>query len=190
MQDILEVIREVPYWEWALLAYIILIGMRACNNYVIALWKALTLPVGFLALAIIVFWKEETTWMVKTFIPIYIVLGMFIGYIMTRHIQIHVDKEKNLIAVPGTWIVLILSIMVFVLRYLFLILFNVDPAIKHKFFLQALHFYIPFTVAGIFSGRFIVLVKKFQEAEHVELKESLPFHFLHRKKRHDENPHQ
>ncbi len=118
MQFAIEAVIRTPVWVWALLAFLLFIGIRGLRPTVASFGRLLILPAVFLV------WGLSGFATSYGFRPIGIavwlaalVVGAGIGWLVARSIEIHADKERGFIRLPGTTVNLVLILIIFATKY-------------------------------------------------------------------------
>lgn len=174
MDAILTALTHTPTWVYVLFALLIWIGIKASKPRVMPLKKLLILPAIFIymsthtlltSFAIHLF--DVSIWMGA------ILLGMIIGWfeIFRNHARIRVDKQQNLIQVPGSWMTLALIIIIFASKYYFSYELDVDPALADQTWFEYSMLSVSGICTGILIGRALCYLYKYQNSSHTALSE-------------------
>ena len=111
----IEIISGTPTYVWILLGYLLVGGWKSRKTHVIS-WKLLLfMP------AIMFAWSIYATALhggaALCLWAISITIGVWLGSLTVRSIDLRFDKQKKLIEIAGGWTPLILSVTIFSLRY-------------------------------------------------------------------------
>src|SRR5579883_3586580 len=116
-KNMIQIISHTPVYVWILLVYLLRGGWKARQTYTIS-WKTLCImPLVMLVWSIysvLVRYGEIVPiclWAMST------ALGIRLGSLMIRSIDLKFDKQQHLVKVSGNWTPLLLSGIIFSLRY-------------------------------------------------------------------------
>lgn len=171
MTTILQMLTGTPWWVYLLLAYLIIIGVKASKTRIVPLKKLLIVPVLFILLSIhTLLTSFEITafslasWLVATLI------GISLGWFFIYRLNLAVDKPHLLIQTPGTWSTLLIIIIIFMTKYYFAYELAIAPQlIKNDIFEFSL-LAISGVCSGFFVGRLICYLYRLQTNSSVNLK--------------------
>src|SRR3990167_5328578 len=111
---------QTPWWVYVLFIFLVQRGLVASKPQVISIIKLTILPIVFIALSVhtlmTAFHVNATVivaWLVS------VILGSVIGWFLIRNHEFKVDRKNLLIRLPGSWITLILILIIFVSKYYF-----------------------------------------------------------------------
>jgi len=140
---ILQIITRTPIWVWAILVYLLYVGIRALKPRIVTIEKLIFLPLALIALKFRVFLSPDA-W-------IYVVglsAGLFAGFLKVRNSPVKILKDIKSIQIPGSFSLIVILLGIFVMRYFFGYLQATDPV--------AYLIYIDWELAlsGILSGYF------------------------------------
>jgi hypothetical protein len=175
MQTFLEALKGTPWWAFALFAYLLVVGIRSSKTSAISLKRLSILPIlfifgslyGLIALNGLCLIKIGM-WMLA------VLLGVGLGWFLTFRIAVKVDRTAGLIHVPGSWLTLILILLIFATKYFagyavlhhytyfYGYLFQTSPAAQESFYLTAIDPVVGGCIGGIFAGRFFCLLNRYR----------------------------
>lgn len=160
----MQIFTRPPLWVWALLSYLIFIGIKAFKPSVVSLKKIFILPIVFLFFSIQrlvgnINFLTSLIWLLTIF------FGVCLSLVVFNKTQIVADKKNNLLKLPGTYSTLILILISFAIKFYFGFQIGKDPSV-----LKDTSFFYRYIMAttisfGIFLGRTFVYFYKFQKAE-------------------------
>jgi hypothetical protein len=164
---VLAVLKGTPVWVWALLVYLIYRGLKALRTSVTSLSKLAVIPTIF------VIWGTYTAfggspaslavWLVS------FVLGTAAGYLRTAAAPVRVDRERQLIELPGGPMTLIIILVMFGVQYTLNVTAALDPKVREAIWFMLVSVGCSGGAGGLFLGRFLGLYRKLQSAPHSEL---------------------
>jgi hypothetical protein len=93
-----------------------------------------------------------------------LVVGAGIGLVLARTIEIHADKERGLIRLPGTAVNLALILIIFATKYTLGVLAGMRPSITSELLYMATDVGVSGLLTGMFTGRLYGLWRKYQAA--------------------------
>lgn len=152
-----QTILHTPWWVFLLLAYLIFIGLKARKTSTVSIYKLAILPAVFLIMSIesmISHFKIETlsvsTWMIS------IIIGSAIGILLVYKSKIKVDRNNKLLELPGSWMTLILILIIFVAKYYCGYALSQDPGSAINTNTEILVLALSGICTGTFVGRMII----------------------------------
>jgi hypothetical protein len=167
---VLAVLKGTPVWVWALLVYLIYRGLKALRTSVTSLSKLAVIPTIFVIWGI---WGTYTAfggspaslavWLVS------FVLGTAAGYLRTAAAPVRVDRERQLIELPGGPMTLIIILVMFGVQYTLNVTAALDPKVREAIWFMLVSVGCSGGAGGLFLGRFLGLYRKLQSAPHSEL---------------------
>ena len=170
MEALISALKGTPWWVYVLFFYLLFIGIKALKPHVFSLKKIFILPLIFAVWSI---WQLIAKY--QSFFDIVIwATFIFIGYIagwgLTQHLKIRADKKKLLIAVPGSYLTLILILVIFGTRYFFGYYYATHQETGPMIHMANL--IAKGLITGMFVGRAAAMLKKFAKAIHKKLKKN------------------
>ncbi|MGZ3690732.1 MAG: hypothetical protein ACXVAX_04475 [Pseudobdellovibrio sp.] len=109
---IIGIARGTPIWVWAILAYLIYIGLQALKPRMITLQRLIIMPLILIAAKFRMF-SEPNAWIYFAF---FIASGL-VGYFVVRKADLKIYKNKKMILTPGSPLILLILVSIFVTRY-------------------------------------------------------------------------
>jgi hypothetical protein len=163
LEAFIEILEETPWWVYIIFAYLLIVGFKASHRRRIPFGQVFFLPA---LLALWSFYGLTQRWQGNWFDAGYWIIalscGAFLGWWLIRHWHVHVDREHHTITLPGTWMTLILALLIFAIRYSFGFYYATHPKIPHPVFIADL--LVSGIITGIFIGRALNLWNRYQNA--------------------------
>jgi hypothetical protein len=158
----IDLLKETPWWVYALFILLVAIALRATQRRTLTLKQLFVVP-GILTLWNL-FWLDErihNRLSLFLYWAIGVIAGSFFGWLMVRSWKIHAEKLKKRIFLPPTWSTLILVLAIFSVRYFFGFNYLKHPESAAKLFLaDSLSSGV---ITGIFIGRAAKIFQKYQK---------------------------
>lgn len=144
MNEFLQIIKGTPLYVWAILVYLLFVGIKSMKTRVVYLPKLFVIPLILLAI------KYKTLLSIDALVFCLVILvGSAISFFMHFMYKIRVIKREGSIEVPGSYGTLIILFSFFIVKYYFGYLKSAD----HDLFLK--YALIENIISGLFSGYFI-----------------------------------
>lgn len=128
MNAIWETLTHTPWWVYLLLIYLLKIGIDATKAKVVPLKKLIILPAIFLILSLnnLITGVRHDVITLGTYL-ISLLFGAWVGWLLVRKLALQFDKKKGLIRLPGSWVTLVLIVIIFSTKYYFGYTLASDP---------------------------------------------------------------
>lgn len=171
IETIWQILIHTPWWVYLLFAYLIFIGVKASKTRAVPFLKLLVAPVIFTWMSVDTLTGDVglSGYAVSIWV-ITILLGTFLGWLQLYWMKVQTDRQHLLVKMPGSWITLILVLVIFFSKYYFGYSSAVDPALLHNgvyvFFMLA----ISGVCTGLFIGRVVRIIQLLLIAPQVSLK--------------------
>jgi predicted small secreted protein len=152
MENILPILKNTPWWVYVLLVYLIIMGLKATRARTIPMWKLFILPLIFTTMSVHTLMASFTinAFSLVTWIGA-ISIGVFFGWLQMQRIKLEINREKHEVTLGGSWITLVLVLLIFATKYYFGYQMGMDPTLEYQ-----THFeFIVLAVSGIITGFFI-----------------------------------
>ncbi|MQR00323.1 DUF6622 family protein [Glaciimonas soli] len=113
------ILHGTPLWVWGILALLVSRGLAATNPNTVTTMRLLLLPLAFsLWTAYSLSHMTEITLPMLTALTSGLLLGATVGWRLYAGMEgFHYDRENQLIHRPGTWLMLIVSLFSFLLKF-------------------------------------------------------------------------
>ena len=160
----------MPQWTYTLYIILFILAFMRCFKSNIHILRILVFPMIF---AILAWWNFNfASDMYKHGLWIWLVgglIGFTKGLIFTKKLGLRVDKKRWRVEMPGSWFMLLLSVLLFVIEYAIYYTEHANiPALRAKVFLMTAILISGWT-AGMVIGRHINYLYKFFKAGHTDL---------------------
>lgn len=160
VEGFFRILQGAPWWVYIALAYVVYIGFRSSRARVMPVFTAF--PIPFLAMTWSLFRVYSLRALGAEFIVAFVVsvvAGMILGYNFLYEKPTAIDKKQHLMFMPGTYVVLILLLCVFSIKFYFGYLNAVDPVYANS--LASVQVCMIAGISGIFAGRLARIVNLF-----------------------------
>lgn len=172
MEFIWQTLINTPWWVYALLVYLIIIGIKSSKTQVISLKKLFIIPVLFTVLSIhTLLTSVKTDFFTISCWAIAMIIGIILGWLQIYRYQIKIDKTKQLVQVPGNWTTLIIILLIFASKYYFGYELAVDPQMLTQTWFEVSLLAVTGICAGLFVGRLSCYIYRMQTQPSVDLTE-------------------
>lgn len=150
--DIIDALKETPWWVYLLLAYLISRGVLALKTRTISIYKIFILPTVFFiwGLSSLVGKLHNTQFIILWVSGLF--LGCVIGWLMYCRSRIQIDKEHGLVTFPGSSLTLILVLTIFAVKYFFGYIQETNALTEYSCLLTAINALTSGIITGIFMG--------------------------------------
>lgn len=177
METFIQALKGTPWWVYLIFFYLLYVGKNSMKSRVISLKKMFIFPVLLLVWGLYSIIHKFSGFADVLYWIISLTFGCIVGWKLTLRFRVRADKKKHLIKLPGTKMILILSIAIFAVKYCFGYYYathtQISPFVRFAD-IVAIGF-----ITGLFIGRVACYLVKFGKARHEKLKESkgwsLPF---------------
>ncbi len=169
-ETIWQIIIHTPWWVYLLFAYLIFIGIKASKSRVTPFLKLLIAPIIFSWMSIDTLVGDVgSSSYANSIWAIAILIGVFFGWLQLRLLKIQTDRKRLLIKMPGSWITLILILIIFFSKYYFGYSSAVQPSLLENTGYVFIMLAISGVCTGLFIGRVIRLVQLLLFAPQISL---------------------
>ena len=141
--SLIKIFSGVPIWVWAILAYLIYVGLQALKPRLIGLQRLIVMPLILIAAKFRMF-SEPKAWIYFAFF----IGSALIGFLVIRKADIKIYKDRKKILTPGSPLILLILISIFFTRFYAGYLQATNP--------EAFLRYLPIDlgISGLLSGYF------------------------------------
>ncbi|HAG61693.1 MAG TPA: hypothetical protein DCL40_02195 [Coxiellaceae bacterium] len=161
---------NTPWWVYALLAYCIIVGIKAARGGVVPYFKVIIIPIVFAYLSLdSLFSHFSLNSFVLAVFCSSLVLGFLCGILQAYKQNIVADRSRLLIKIPGTWSTLIIILIIFFTKYYFGYETAVDPKLLENTHFEFAMLFVSGVTAGLFIGRFVYYTRRLFYGPSVEL---------------------
>lgn len=174
MEAVWTALTNTPTWVYLLFAFLIWVGIKASKTRVLPIKKLLILPAIFIYMSTHTLLTSFAIHLIDVSIfAATISLGILIGWfeIYRNRAQIKVDKQQHLIQLPGSWMTLVLIIIIFASKYYFGYEMDVDPELLDQRWFEYSMLSASGICTGILIGRALCYFYKYQNSSHTTLSE-------------------
>lgn len=159
---IVEFIMNTPWWVFAIFVYVLFVGIRALSPRKIDNpAPLLILPLilsGFSLMGLVRNYGFSTY--ALNYLLLSTLVGLIIGYSYAFKSGIVVDKELKYIIIPGSFITLILMLLIFSKKYFLGYKYAIDQALKDNVYYMLFDIITSGLFLGILVGRSVYYAKK------------------------------
>ena len=122
----LEIIVHTPLWVWAVLAYLIFVGIKSSRDHEVAGARVFIVPAIITLLALSHVFADEVTAIKQVALALGLVLGVLVGYWRHRSSGARVIAPGRLF-LKGSWGNMIVLMTIFAIRYVSNVMAEVAP---------------------------------------------------------------
>lgn len=176
-----DAISGTPWWVWVLFAYIIVIGLKAKNARVVPLYKLLIVPLLFVSLTLHTLTEVPMTEVNILGFIAPTLLGLGLGFWQIWRLHLKVDKKRKLLHIPGSWVTLVLVLVIFSSKYYFEYTETINPLIVEQVSFVVAMLVISGLCTGIFIGRAVCYLYRFRTMMHEPLEKPSRIHNLRKR---------
>ena len=169
METIWSAALGTPWWVYALLFYLIFIGLKASKPHVVSLPQLFILPLIFSALSLSSLTELHLSMVSIGSWGITLVMGILLGWTLIKRLNLRVDKEQRVMELPGTWSPLLIILTIFASKYYIGYQLNVNPALLENGAFLVGTMGISGFCLGLLLGRLLCFINRFRIEEHVHL---------------------
>ncbi len=162
--NILDILRDTPWWVYVLFIYLIHVGIKALRPQAVSLQRLMMIPVIFLAWSLYSLNKRYNIFISTPIVGFFLsvlALGVVIGW-SAFYRGIKVNKSTQLVYLPGSIYPLLLYMAFFILKYCIGFTYALWPHMQANMFFWMTDIISSALISGIFGGRFLRIVQKYQ----------------------------
>ncbi len=161
-----QFIINTPWWVFILLGFLIWMGIKASRPRTVKLSKLFMLPIFFTIAGIT---NIVTVFQVSFIHLFWWVLGImvvsFLAYLRAKHLSIQVNRAQHTLIIPGTYITLVMIIIIFTSKYYFAAMLGWKPELAHSAQFAAIDLFISGCVTGWFIGNLVGLLQHYKKEQ-------------------------
>jgi hypothetical protein len=166
MEYFLEVFHNTPFWVYLIFPICIFLGIRSRKPRTVPFVRVLIPPFLFIGWSFGYMAEKYGV----TLLPLRVwflamVIGTWIGWVAHLSTRVRIDRKKKRITLPGTWSVLILSVLLYLSKYSFGYYHAIAEEAENRLLVFGSDLFISGTISGIFLGKFFCFLKKIYEEE-------------------------
>lgn len=171
MDAIWQALKNTPWWVFFLFFYLMKVGLDATKTTVVSLKKLFILPIVFLVVSIntLVTSVQVNALTLGTYL-FSLFCGVVGGWILVKNFNLQFDKRRGLVKLPGSWITLILILVIFLAKYYFGYSLATDPTKAEDTIFEISMLSVSGACTGLFLGRLSNYLYKRRLASHQDLK--------------------
>jgi len=128
-----SVIANTPGWVYILFIFLVYRGVKAFKPRIVRLIKIFILPFLFLLMSLHMSSNVPVGNFLQFVVGILALLvGAGIGWVDILRFPIKVDRQHQLLEIPGTWSILIIVLVVFFANYYFQYMLHAQPIVAQQ----------------------------------------------------------
>ena len=162
MRPVVQIVAGTPPWVWALLALLVNLGIRALRPTTGPLWRIAILPTVFLVWGLYGL-AASNGLSAQRAVPWLVALAV------AALRPIRADRTHGLVHVPGGPFTLVMSLLIFAIKYVFGVLHAMDPVAFADARLWLTELAVSGLLTGMFIGRFAGLWRQYRTAPEEDL---------------------
>lgn len=154
MQTLQLIVSHTPLWVWVLLAFLVSRGVAAFKPQPTSLGRLAVVPALFTAWGVWSLtarypdaWQAWALWLVG------LALGTCIGWMLLRHVHMHVDPASGALWRGADYSLLPLLLVTFLVKYGFEVAFAMSPTLIADAGFRAAYLLLSGGLSGIFVGK-------------------------------------
>lgn len=160
-----DIFTNVPFYVWPLFAALIVTGLRARKTHVVPLKRLLMMSALFFTWgAYSIMWRSDIFQELVLWEGL--IAGACIGYLLTRCLQLRIDRTNMLVELPGTWLTLTMALSIFTIKFALGAIQSIQPDLQGSWMLIALEL-LAAIISGFFLGRGLGIWSLFQTSQNV-----------------------
>lgn len=155
MINVLSIIKETPLYVWAILAYVVAIGIFNLKDHSVTLNKLVFVPLIFIIWSLVsMHYSYGLTVYSFGIWLLGVAIGCGFGWLFAQKKSIHIiDRSKGLILIPGGLSVLMIMVSFFIFRYIRGAAFAMNPELINSMHVVVLDLVFSGILTGFFLGR-------------------------------------
>jgi len=165
----INALKGTPWWVYALFIYLVVVGIKTLKPQVVSLKKIFILPLIFIVWSLWTLGGKLSLALDLSLWTGSFILGILIGWGLTRSSKIKADKKKALIRVPGGSLTFVLILVIFATKYFFGYTYATDPGASTNFSVVAADLVTSGIITGMFFGKPLCYLFKWRNSSHQDL---------------------
>jgi len=172
LQTVWMILKNTPWWVYVIFFYCVFVGIKCSKDGVTSIYKMLIIPAVFLYLSLeTLYLNFKLDVMVVAVYAAALLGGTLLGALQGKLQGVSVDKEKKLVAVPGTWATLVIIFVIFFSKYYFGYALGMDPGLATNTHFEIAMLIVSGGTVGLFVGRTLYYFIRMQSGPWVKLVE-------------------
>ncbi len=165
-----QTILHTPWWVFILFFYLLKVGIDAIRPRIITMRKLFILPLLFLAFSIYSYLSSfPFTLITFSAYALPMLFGVGIGWLFIKTLRLKFDKQKGLVKMPGSYVTLLLILLIFSTKYYFGYSSTTDPASSEKLLFISLRLSVSGMCSGLLVGRLAGYLFRRSKSHHEDL---------------------
>lgn len=161
MEGILQALKGTPLWVYLLFVFLIWLGVKSIKTRVLSIYRLAILPTFITFMGI----QTARSAFSISFLPVFafvlaLILGGALGMREMGKKMLRVDQKRHLVEVPGTWMTLILILVIFSAKYYFGYALARDPTRAEDTTFELSLLSVTGLCVGLLVGRFVIYLYK------------------------------
>lgn len=170
MNSISQIFLETPWWVFALFFYLLKVGVNATKTKVTSIKKLFILPVGFLLISTgSLLYSFPFLFFTFFAYMVSLAIGTSVGWMLVKNLKLSFDHTKQLVKMPGSYVTLILILLVFSTKYCMGYLKATCPELLNQSAFVVFQFALSGICSGLFLGRLVCYLLKKNRSHHEDL---------------------
>ena len=172
MNFVWELLTHTPWWVFVIFGYLLKISISATRTRTILFKKLFILPLLFLSISLkTLFTSFLLSPLVIGSYSISLMVGIFLGFILAKSLNLKFDHDQNLVKMPGNYITPILLMAIFSAKYYLGYSLSTNPlAIENPSFI-VFHMGVSGISSGLLLGRLACYIYRKSHESHQSLKQ-------------------
>lgn len=144
---------SIPFYVWPLFVLLLIVGIKARKTTKVSFKRLLLLPSMLFVWSVASFfvgygdeYKIVALW------ALCLAVGIFLGFWHLQKLGLRIDKENKSVVIPGSWVPLIISMVIFTSKFLIGLLSAVFPETADSALFLSLELTAG-VMLGVFWGR-------------------------------------
>lgn len=154
MIAIWEILHKTPWWIFILFFCLLKVGIKGTKSRTMRIRHLYIAPAIFLEMSLqSLFSVFPQIWLTYTLYIGSVTIGIVIGWMLARRLELHFDHIYHTIKIPGSFMILILMMSIFFSKYHFAYSLATNPEILSKAAFTTFHLIFSGLTIGLLLGR-------------------------------------